>query len=663
MPRRWRPKPNGRAHEAAGLFDELLIDNFAGGGGASLGIEAALGRAVDYAINHDREAVALHMRNHPHTVHLCEDVWDVDPATIAKGRPVGLCWFSPDCKHFSRAKGGRPVEKNIRSLAWVVVRWAAKVKPRLIFLENVREFKTWGPLKNGKPCPKRKGKTFRRWVSCLETLGYRVQWRILDAADFGAPTHRKRLFLVARCDGRPIAWPEPTHGPGRPWPYRTAAECLDWRLPCPSIFLSREEGRAVGVNRPLAPKTMRRIAMGLRRFVIDNAKPFIVRCDHGGDHFRGQSVDAPLRTVTQSHGYGLVAPFLTQQNGEAPHQETRGQAADKPLLTITPRIGGGLPLVAAHISKFFGGVVGQPADQPLPTVTAIDHNAIVAANLVQYNGEKTPGEARGQVVDKPINAITADPRFALAATSLVRIGQAGGNGAYVNGVSEPLTTIVSKAEHCITAAYLSTHYGDRPDGSSQNGHSVEEPAPTITGRGTQNQLAAAYLSKFYGTSIGSEAGEPVPTIMGQGNHIAEVRAFLTKFYGARSVGQVPGEPLHSVMPHNHFGVVTVDGQPHQIVDIGLRMLTPRELYTCQGFPPSYQIEVDVPAGRYRGIRLEIGDQTLEMRQGKLFADDPTVTLRPLPKSAQVRMCGNSVSPPVAAALVRANMAEAETGVA
>jgi DNA (cytosine-5)-methyltransferase 1 len=299
------------ARPGADLFDELIVDNFAGGGGASMGIEAALRRCVDLAINHDRAAVEMHSINHPHTRHLCEDVWQVDPVEATAGRRVGLAWFSPDCKHFSRAKGGKPVEKRIRGLAWIVVKWAKLGRPRVIILENVREFEEWGPLdKYNMPCQKRKGQTFRRWVSSIRSLGYAVEWRMLNAADYGAPTHRRRLFLIARCDGKPIVWPAPTHGPGRK-AYRTAAECIDWSLPCPSIFLTREEGRKLGVNRPLAEKTMRRIAMGLKRFVLDNPKPFIVHTTHAG-HRRPHGIDEPVPTVTAAHRgeMAVVTPYV-----------------------------------------------------------------------------------------------------------------------------------------------------------------------------------------------------------------------------------------------------------------------------------------------------------------------------------------------------------------
>ncbi len=688
-------RPRGR--HGAGLFDEILVDNFAGGGGASLGIEMALGRSVDVAINHDAEAVALHAANHPATRHHCEDVFKVDPVEATGGRPVGLAWFSPDCKHHSRAKGGKPVSRKIRGLAWVVIRWAARVQPRVIMLENVREFADWGPLntvmkcacgwsgppaempsnpsgvrtcprcggsgglvKASFPCPKRKGQTFRRWLAQLRNKGYEVQHRNLDAADFGAPTHRRRLFLIARRDGMPIRWPEPTHGPGRPKPYRTAASCIDFGVPCPSIFLTRAEGRAVGANRPLAEKTLRRIAMGLKRFVLDNPKPFVVRVNHGGDHFRGQPVGQPLATLTGRHGYGLATPYFTAQNGERAGQDPRASRADEPVNVITPREGGGHPLVVPHITKFFGGVVGQETTEPLPTITATDHNGLVAANLVRYYGDATEAHDENRAVDRPLGTIVSSDKHALATASLIQYnGEKGGETRGVD-VAGPINTVTGENRFGVVSAFLSTHYGDRPDGSAQVGHPVAKPAPTATGRSTQQSLAAAnlikmnfgdkqamaadeplrtilaganhhglavsHLTKFNSDGPGSRADGPSPTQTGR-SHLGEVRAFLCKYYGAGGDGQAVDGPLHTVTANDRFGLVTVGGRDYLIADIGLRMLRPRELYRCQGFPDSYRIDVTTRDGRK------------------------------LPKSAQVRMVGNSVCPDIAAALVRANMAE------
>lgn len=577
-----------RARFNSGLFDELVIDNFAGGGGASIGIEHGIGRAVDVAINHDPQAVALHKVNHPHTTHYVENVWEVDPAEVAAGRKVGLCWFSPDCKHFSRAKGGKPVEKKIRGLAWVVIRWAAKVRPRVIMLENVREFETWGPLKDNRPCPVRKGRTFKRWVSSLRGLGYEIEWRVLDAADYGAPTHRKRLFLIARRDGLPIAWPEPTHGPGRRKPWRTAAECLDWSLPCHSIFLSREEGRALGVIRPLAEKTMRRIAMGLKRFVIESPTPYIVKVNHGGPDFRGQKIGQPLSTVTGKHGFGLASPYLVPQFGEREGQAPRIHSVNQPIPTVTPRQGGGFPLVMPF--------------------------------LTQYNQEKG-AETRGLPVDRPVNVVTPENRFGLVQAFIAKHY----GGVIGHGPDRPIGTVTAIDHHSLVTAYIGQHYGDRPDGTSHAGQPAESPLPTITARATQSVVTAASLVHMnHGEKQWSTPDAPLRTVLAGANHHGLVQAFLAKYNG-KSFGQGVAEPTHTVTPVERFGLVTVHGEPYQIADIGLRMLTPRELYRCQGFPEDYRI--DVPFG------------------GKSLS-----------KAAQVRMCGNSVSPPVARALVEANFA-------
>lgn len=571
-------KTRGRARYAAGFFDELVIDNFAGGGGASMGMEQAIGRAVDLAINHDPEAVALHQANHPATEHACENVWKVDPVSVTRGRPVGLAWFSPDCKHFSRAKGGKPVEKKIRGLAWVVIKWAKLVRPRIIMLENVREFEDWGPLgADARPCPRRKGLTFRRWVGCLRNLGYDVEWRSLNAADFGAPTHRRRLFLIARLDGESIVWPEPSHGPGRKKPWRAAAECIDFSLPCPSIFLTREEARPLKIIRPLAEKTMRRIALGLKRYVLDNPKPFIVRVDHGGNHFRGQPLSDPLSTVTGKHGFGLVSPFLTAQYGERPGQQPRSHRIDEPIPTVTPREGGGFPLIVPHLTKFFGGVVGQEVVKPAPTVTAVDHTGLVTATLA-------PGSFRGQTIGAPLGTITSVARPTLIAPTLIQYNQEKGTETRAVNIEGPVNVIT--------------------------------PANRFA-------LAAANLIKMnFGDKQWNPLDEPLRTILAGANHHGLVSAFLVKYFGRSTATPVDG-PIPTITPVERFGLVQVENQDYAIADIGLRMLTPRELYRAQGFPESYRIDV-------------------------------TLNGRKLPKSAQVRMCGNSVSPAVARALVQAN---------
>lgn len=608
------------AKPGAGLFDEMIVDNFAGGGGASRGIEAAVGRSVDVAINHDAHAVWVHQVNHPHTRHLCESVWDVDPVEVAAGRPVGLAWFSPDCKHFSRAKGGKPVEKKIRGLAWVVIKWAKLVGPRVILLENVREFQTWGPLTaDGRPCPNRKGVTFRRWLAQLRNLGYAVEWRELNAADYGAPTHRRRLFLIARRDGRPIVWPEPTHGPGRR-PYHTAAECIDWTIPCPSIFLTKPESKVLGVIRPLAEKTMRRIAMGLKRYVIDNPRPFIVKVQHGGAEFRGQAIDQPLATVTGKHGTGIVTPYFVEvQNASS---ETGHRAVDRPAHTITanPK-GGGVSLLTPVLAQRYGEAPhqetrGQAADRPLLTVTPANNTGVlIAPTVVQYNQEKGRGDVRGAAPTSPLNTVVSENRFGLVSAFLAKHY----GGVVGHGPDRPLGTVTAVDHHSVVGANLLKFRGD------SDGASVDVPLPTVTagpsvrpaGAAHAMGLSAASLVKLRGECNGSAADEPAPTITANGNHLGAVRAFLIKYYG-QGAGAELGEPLHTVTSQDRFGVVMVDGEPHVIADIGMRMLEPRELLRAQ-------------FGRHAKDYVLIG-----------------------PKWLQVKMIGNSVCPELAEVLVRAN---------
>lgn len=540
---------------------ELVVDNFAGGGGASTGIELATGYSVDIAINHDPEAIRMHKVNHPNTEHYCENVWAVDPVKACNGHPVGLAWFSPDCKHFSKAKGGKPKDKNIRGLAWVACRWAGLVRPRVIMLENVEEFKTWGPLNRGHhPIKSKQGKTFERFVQQLTDLGYEVDFRELVAADYGAPTMRKRFFMIARCDGEPIVWPEPTHGPadsekveeGLLKPYVGAYTQLDFSLPCPSIFDTSEEIKekyGIRAVRPLAPKTMDRIARGIKKFVLENPEPFIIQCNHGGER-RPNDIREPMPTITGKHGYGVVEPYLVQckYNNEA--QDVR-----KPIGTLTT-VGSHLlvePKLAPIIDKAYGGNyqgAGSKVDEPIDTITTVDHNRLIVPTLIQYHSEMTQGEVRGQTIKEPVMTI---------------------------------------------------------DGSNRYG------------------LVASFLSKFYKSGTGQNLREPLHTITTSPGHFGEVRAFLIKYYG-EGTGQNIKEPLDTITSKDRFGLVTIEGVDYQIVDIGLRMLEPKELYGCQGFPNDYIIDHDYTGKTY-------------------------------PRSEQVRRCGNAVCPPIPAALVKANLPE------
>ena len=510
----YRTSPQGTFN-----FAELIVDNFAGGGGASTGIEKAVGRTVDIAINHDPDAIAMHTVNHPTTHHYCESVWDINPLHVTAGRPVGLAWFSPDCKHFSKAKGATPVNKEIRGLAWVAMRWAATVRPRIIMLENVEEFKTWGPVVEGRPCPSRKGKTFKSFVRQLEQHGYTVEWRNLVASDYGAPTIRKRFFLIARCDGEAIVWPAPTHGNPAKLDFKknglkkwkTAADIIDWALPCPSIFER---------NKPLAENTLRRIARGIERYVIDNPKPFIVRIgQHGFGADRMQyDCGQPLTTVTTKAEHCLVMPSITKYYGAKAKSESRGGVLYDPLATQTTENRFGL--VTAFLTKFRTGATGSSLDEPLHTVTA------------------------GSFVKRP------------------------GGAAHAMGL--------------ITSHLIKMKKG-------QDAQPIDEPLPTLTMR----------------------------------DHVGEVRAFFIKYYSTGGQWGELDKPLSTVTAQDRVGLVTVHGEQYQIVDIGLRMLEPHELFTAQGFPKDYIIDRDAKG-------------------------------RSIPKYKQVARCGNAVCPQLAEALVRAN---------
>ena len=530
------------------LHRELVVDLFAGGGGASSGIEQAIGRCVDIAVNHDAEAVSLHQANHPQTLHYVSDVFEVDPRAVCGDMPVGLLWASPDCTFHSKARGGKPFRdrnraRRRRGLAWVVCRWAREVKPRVIALENVEEFQHWGPLlDDGTPCPDRKGLTFRRWVAQLRNLGYAVEWCELRACDYGAPTIRKRLFLVARCDGAPIAWPAPTHGAKGSGlkPYRTAADCIDWSIACPSIF-ERE--------RPLAEATLRRIAHGIKRYVLDNPRPYIVRIgQQGGNGAYANDAETPLTTITTKNEHCLVSPTLVEIGyGEREGQTPRAPGLHRPLGTV---VGAKKhALVAAFLAKHYGGVVGTPLDERVGTFTTVDHHSLVVAHLVGAGGPAYSGKPRP--------------------------------------VAEPLGTVPAE---------------------------------------NHRALVTSHLAKLRGTSASAATDEPLHTVSAGGTHHAEVRALLCKYYGNDRDGQGLAEPIHTIPTRDRFGLVTVHGEPYVIADIGMRMLQPRELYRAQGFPDSYVID--------RG------------------ADG-----RALSKAAQVRMCGNSVCPPLARAIVAANYSE------
>lgn len=452
----------------------INIDLFAGGGGASVGIEAATGRPVDIALNHDAVALAVHKQNHPRTAHLEADIWSVNPITVTRGRPVNILWASPDCTHFSNAKGAVPRSQNIRSLAWSVVKWADQTRPRIIFLENVTEFQKWGPLgPDGRPCKARMGTTFNRWVKRLQKLGYAVDYRVIDASEYGAPTRRRRLFVIARRDGMPIRWPEPTHGPGL-LPFHTAAECIDWSLPCPSIFERK---------RPLADKTLWRIAQGIRRFVLECTSPFIVHVNHGRVEFRGQGIDEPLSTVTaQRRGHALVTPHLSKFQ-----QNSVGQSPAEPVHTVmagAQRFG----LVAPTLVQTgYGERPGQAPRVPglhKPLGTCVDgqKHALVSAYLAKHYGDPCRKDGAGGVVlgtqlDLPLGTVTARDHHSLAAVTLAKFRGTSDQHPGCCSVDEPLHTVTASGNHVAEVrAFLTAYY------SRDAGQALNEPARTFTAK-------------------------------------------------------------------------------------------------------------------------------------------------------------------------------------
>lgn len=573
---------------------ELVVDNFAGGGGASTGIELATGYSVDIAINHDPEAIRMHKANHPYTKHYCEDVWQVDPVAACKGHPVGLAWFSPDCKHFSKAKGGKPKDKFIRGLAWVACRWAGLVKPRVIMLENVEEFKTWGPLNRGHhPIKSKQGKTFEKFVQQLTDLGYEVQFKELVAADYGAPTMRKRFFMIARCDGRPIVWPKPTHAPadseevktGLLKPYVGAYTQLDFSLPCPSIFDTSEEIKekyGIRAVRPLAPKTMERIARGLKKFVLENPEPFIIQCNHGGER-RPNDIREPMPTITGKHGYGIVEPYMVQIG-------QTGFAADR----------------------------SKDVREPLTTIVSKNEHCLIEPKLAPYMGTNTTNHPGGNCKE-PIHTITTGNQQCLITPTLIQYSETRNNSITGQHIKDPIMSVDGANRRRRVTAFLHKYYDGGYKGA---GESVENPLPTVTAW-DHNSMVTANLIQMNNHCDGRDIKEPIPTITAGDGHFGEVRAFLIKYYG-QGTGQDVKDPLDTVTAQDRFGLVTINGTDYQIVDIGLRMLEPRELYGCQGFPDDYIIDHDYTGKTY-------------------------------PRSEQVRRCGNAVCPPIPAALVRANL--------
>ncbi|MEY9098873.1 DNA (cytosine-5)-methyltransferase 1 [Sinorhizobium fredii] len=670
--------------------EAIIFDSFAGGGGASEGIKRALGRSPDLAINHNPDALALHAANHPETHHLSENVYKVDPLDHLKGKHIGLAWFSPDCKHFSKAKGGKPVERNIRDLCWIIPGWIERIQKSggrvdVVIMENVEEFKDYGPLiqtdRGLMPDPSRRGENFEKWCKKLRRLGGRIESRELRACDFGAPTIRKRLFVIIRFDRLPIVWPEPTHGSpddpdviaGKKLPWRTAAECIDWSQPCPSIFdtseqiMAKHQLRAV---RPLADATMARVARGMKRYVLDAERPFLVNLTHGA---RIEDVEQPFNTITGANRgeKAVVAPHLmTMRNAGKPFN-----GADQPTHTITAG-GAGLTLVAPVLTAAQHGGSVRPIDGPAHTVTASrkDQNSVIVPTLVGCGGRA--GQSRPRGGDEPAATITAKADGCVAVAFMAQHNNDRGvSPAPGRPLGEPVSTVTATPQQGVVSAsiaFMAQHNGDpRGDGSeaARPGRGADEPLATITQSGSQQSLVSAFVARQFGTSTGHAVDEPAATVMADGGGKSQlIMPYLQAYYGTGD-GQHETEPMRTVTTkdrHGHveaaicappfseaqadrarqvaefmrahgfwddreFVTVEIDGATFVIIDIGMRMLTPRELYNAQGFPSDYVID-----------------------GGWVSGPEGAPVWREFSKSVQVSCVGNSVSPPVACALVAAN---------
>jgi len=701
-------------------YPPLIIDSFAGAGGASTGIEMALGRSPDIAINHNPAALALHEANHPETLHLSENVYKVDPLDYLAGKHIGLAWFSPDCKHFSKAKGGKPVERNIRDLAWIIPGWIERIQKSggsvdVVILENVEEFQDYGPLieteRGLMPDPKRKGETFKKWCKALRRLGGKLEWRELRACDYGAPTIRKRLFIIIRFDGQKIVWPKPTHGKpddpevmaGRKKPWRTAAEVIDFSLPCPSLFDTKEqiwEKFGLRAIRPTANATQSRVAHGVGRYVLKavqkGKRPFLVNLTHGA---RCESVDQPANTITGANRgeKALLCPSVVRFNTGATGHDMRDPLATVTANSFKKRPGGAAPLgiIAPVLTYGQQGGANRSVEDPAHTITASkkDQNAVIVPHLTAYYGKGSGSDDRSASAEAPLNTIVTEPRHAMIVPTIVGCGGRAGQSR-PRGGDEPAATITAKADMCVAAAFVAQHNNDsRRDGGVNPGRPADEPVSTITAN-PQQGVVSAFVARQFGTSIGhgveepthtatagvnksmlvaphlmtmrnaqkpfSSPEEPAHTVTAGGAGLTVVAPFISKYYG---VEQESGydEPLHTATGKARFGHVEaelaippftedmadrarvvaaflrehgewddrefvtfdIEGITVVMVDIGMRMLTPRELFCAQGFPVDYVIDIE-----FNG--------------------------KPLPKSDQISGCGNSVSPPVADALISAN---------
>ena len=616
---------------------EIMVDSFAGGGGASTGLELAFGRVVDAAINHDPAAILMHKTNHPYTEHYQASVWDIDPCVVCRGRPVGVAWFSPDCKHFSKAKGAARVDKKIRGLAWIALRWAGVVRPRVIFLENVEEFQTWGPVRKGKPVKKKAGQTFRKFIQQFRDLGYVVEWRELVAADYGAPTTRKRFVLIARCDGRPIVWPEPIYGPrdseavkeGKLLPWRSAAEIIDWSLPCPSIFDSKAEimeKYGLKAVRPLANNTMRRVIRGVDKFTIKSGEPFLVPSGYGenkGQKPRVHDAKEPLPTAVGKGKHVVCDPLL------APITVTNtsnsvGSTAGDPVHTVTTA--GNQMLVTPNLMCIGQTGVGnriRDVREPVPTTVSKQEACVVAPTLVQVN--HAGGDRAGQITD-PLPTVTARLGYGMAVASLIQYHTEQTEHVRASGLGVPIQTIDASNRYALTSAQLVEYYGN---GKALD---VQNPLHTVTSR-DREAVVSAHVVKFKRDELGTSPAEPLPTQTASGC-FAVCKVYLCKIPPAVN-GMLQHWPEIRTLLNRHCGyqmaeddllLLKIDCALYYIADIGLRMLTPRELYNAMGFPPDYIIDRD-----YMG--------------------------NPYPKNEQVARCGNAVCPPLETAVAQANLPE------
>ncbi|QOL80045.1 DNA cytosine methyltransferase [Pseudooceanicola spongiae] len=637
----------------------LIVDSFAGGGGASTGIEMALGRSPDIAINHNAAALALHAANHPETLHLSENVFQIDPLDHLQGRHIGLMWFSPDCKHFSKAKGGKPVERNIRDLAWIIPGWIDRLQRKggrvdVVIMENVEEWKDWGPLvqtsRGLMPCPDRRGETFRAWQKEIRRLGGKMQTRELRGCDYGAPTIRKRLFVIIRFDGRPIVWPAPTHGApdsaevmsGQRQPWRAAAECIDWSLPCPSIFDTSaviQTKHGLRAKRPLAANTLARIARGMKRYVLDAERPFLVNLTHGG---RVEDLADPLRTITGAHRgeKALVAPSLTRFNGGATGSDLRAPAPTITANSWIKRPGGAAPLglLAPSLMSLKGTARRDSAvTAPHPTVLAGGGHSVLIAPVLTY--AQQGGACRPATLPhSTICASRKDQNAAIIPTLIqTGYGERPGQAPRSLDLTKPLGTVVAGGiKHAVAAAFLAQQNGG-PRRSASTGRDLKEPISTITGSGSQQTPVATFFAKYYGTGDGAWTDAPCHTITVK-DRMAHVQAALqvpsfTEAHAPRAHAVAEFLRAHGVWDGGDVVTMEIDGATYVITDIGLRMLTPRELFNAQGFPPDYVID------------------------GHWQETDGAWEFRPFTKDVQVSCCGNSVCPPLAEALVRANCAE------